>query len=216
MYSRQLGAQRQWARSGSGRAAGLPAPASDRAGRASWSRAHPRLGWPLNTPREATVTAYYPSTVSARRKGHASPGSSRGDAWPIFCNEARVVFPVIRSRLSSQAALTVVADAYDSCDARTRSPLVRGLNVTYHVGTDAPSYTLRACRAHWRTTGYIHCKLELVCYLGERGAAVSTAISRRDHSLTASVVAPEDHRYNGLQPHHSPRRPRPRSGSLPR
>ena len=123
-----------------------------------------------------------------------------------------MVFPVIRSRLSSQAALTVVVDAYDSCDARTRSPLVRGLNVTYHVGTDAPSYTLRACRAHWRTTRYIHCKLELVCYLGERGAAVSTAISRRDHSLTASVVAPEDHRYNGLQPHHSPRRPRPRLG----
>jgi len=104
-------------------------------------------------------------------------------------------FPVIRSLLS------VVAETYDIGDARTCSLLVRGLNDTYRVRTEAQSYILRVYRAHWRTTADILYELDLLRYLGERGAAVSTPISRKDNSLAASVEAPEGHRYFALFTH---------------
>ena len=111
---------------------------------------------------------------------------------------AKAVFPVIRSLLSPQALLSVVADAYEI--GRRARLYAAGAGTQRYVPHSDRRAGIHFARVptHWRTEADILYELDLLRYLGDNGAAVSTPIPRRDKSLAASIEAPEGERHLAL------------------
>ncbi len=74
----------------------------------------------------------------------------------------------------------------------------RGLSDSYLVRTASESYVLRVYRPKWRTLSEILYEMDILSYLRQQGASVSTPLVRKDGSFVQGLHAPEGTRYMAL------------------
>jgi Ser/Thr protein kinase RdoA (MazF antagonist) len=120
-----------------------------------------------------------------------NPISRAGGSGYLDTGALTSVFPVTYSLLSADALLMTITREYDIGAPISCALLASGLNDTYLLRTFEGPFILRVYRAQWRSLSEIHYELELLTYLGRKGAPVATPIARRDGDLARGVRAPE-------------------------
>ena len=109
--------------------------------------------------------------------------------------KATDMFPVTSSILSVEALLRQVASDYAIDDLLYCRLIRRGLSDTYLVQSVAKPYILRVYRPTWRPLSEILYEMDMLTYLHQNGASVSTPIERKDGSFVYGLYAPEGLRY---------------------
>jgi Ser/Thr protein kinase RdoA (MazF antagonist) len=107
-------------------------------------------------------------------------------------------FPVTSSVLAARALLREVAADYALDEPFDCQLIRRGLNDSYLVKTATDDYVLRIYRPRWRSVAEILYELDLLCYLRQKNAPVSTPLERKDGAILRGLKAPEGMRYMAL------------------
>jgi Ser/Thr protein kinase RdoA (MazF antagonist) len=101
------------------------------------------------------------------------------------------IFPVTSSILSSEALLQEIAADYPIETPLSCQFLKQGLNDSYLVQTTNEQYILRIYKVGWRTLSDILYEAEMLSYLGQQSAPVSTPVKRLDGTFIRGLRAPE-------------------------
>lgn len=117
---------------------------------------------------------------------------------PASSQTTTKIFPVTSSILSADALLQEIAFNYSLDDLLDCQLIKRGLSDSYLIRTASESYMLRIYRPKWRTLSEILYEMDMLTYLRQQGASVSTPLARKDGSFVQGLNAPEGTRYMAL------------------
>ena len=104
---------------------------------------------------------------------------------------ARDTFPVLYSTLSAQALIQRVLPQYDLGTIKTCQFWNRGISDIYRVETQASTYILRVCHAHWRSRSEVAFELDWLDFLQKQRISVAYPLRTRLGDLFIELEAPE-------------------------
>lgn len=105
------------------------------------------------------------------------------------------------AQLAVPSVLRNVQQQYDLTGLEHCKFYARGLHDNYLLESQQKKYILRVYRNAWRTEEAIRFELDLLCYLGERGASVSYPINTTSGASCFSIVTPIDQHFAALFPY---------------
>lgn len=103
--------------------------------------------------------------------------------------------------LATSSVLRSVQQHYDLAGLERCKFYARGLHDNYLLESQQQKYILRVYRNAWRTEEAIRFELDLLRYLGQRGASVSYPISTTSGASCFSIVTPIDRHFAALFPY---------------
>ncbi len=124
-----------------------------------------------------------------------SKADAQNTKQPVSSQMTTQIFPVTSSILSADALLQEVTRNYSLDNLLDCQLIRRGLSDSYRVRTASESYVLRIYRPNWRTLSEILYEMDMLTYLRQRGASVSTPLVRNDGFFVHGLHAPEGMRY---------------------
>ena len=105
------------------------------------------------------------------------------------------------AQLAAPSVLRSVQQQYDLTGLERCKFYARGLHDNYLLESQQQKYILRVYRNAWRTEEAIRFELDLLRYLGQRGASVSYPISTTSGASCFSIVTPIDQHFAALFPY---------------
>lgn len=105
------------------------------------------------------------------------------------------------TQLAASNVMQSVQQHYDLADLERCKFYARGLHDNYLLESQQQKYILRVYRNAWRTEEAIRFELDLLRYLGERGASVSYPISTTSGASCFSIVTPIAQHFAALFPY---------------
>lgn len=104
----------------------------------------------------------------------------------------------IYSQLSSQSVQHLVELHYDAPKLESCKFYIRGLHDNYLIYSENIKFILRVYRNSWRTKEDIGFELDLLTFLGDKGAHVAFPIRTKTGELSFSINTPEGERSGAL------------------
>ena len=105
------------------------------------------------------------------------------------------------AQLAASSVLHCVQQQYDLAGLERCKFYARGLHDNYLLASQQQKYILRVYRNAWRTEEAIRFELDLLRYLGERGASVSYPINTTSGATCFSIVTPIVQHFAALFPY---------------